>query len=184
MTAKPGRLFVVSGPSGVGKSTLLKKARKDLPNLSYSVSLTTRAPRKGEVDGVHYHFVSRPEFKERVERGEMAEWAEVVGNLYGTSALVLEERLAQGDDVLLEIEVQGAHQIKKRFKQAVFIFIMPPSWEVLESRLRGRGTEEEEVVRRRLELAKAELDQAHWYDHQVVNDDLERAAMELVRLMS
>ena len=179
-----GRLFVVSGPSGVGKSSVIKKALERLPNLNYSVSLTTRAPRLGELDGVHYHFVSRAEFENRIERGEMAEWAEVVGNLYGTSSKMLEERLAAGQDVLLEIEVKGAAQIKKRFNDAVLIFILPPSAAVLEKRLRGRGTESEDVVQKRLALAKSELKEAHWYDHQVVNDDFERAVAELAGLMA
>ncbi len=178
-----GRLFVVSGPSGVGKSTVLQKARARLPNLGYSVSLTTRPPREGEVDGVHYHFVTRDEFSKSIEQGEMAEWAEVVGNLYGTSCAAVEERLAQGADVLLEIEVKGAAQIKKRFKDAVFIFIMPPTEEVLERRLRGRGTESEQVIQERLELARTEMREAPWYDHRVVNDELDRAVDELTRLM-
>jgi guanylate kinase len=182
--AAPGRLFVISGPSGVGKSTVLGRAMQRLPHLQYSISLTTRAPRPKEQNGVHYHFVSREDFMQRVEQGEMAEWAEFNGNLYGTSLKVVQERLAKGKDILLEIEVQGALQIKRSFPDAVMIFIMPPSKQALEERLRKRGTEIEEVLQSRLTLAVAEMEQAHLYQHRIINDGIEASVEELVRLMS
>ena len=179
-----GRLFVVSGPSGVGKSTVLKRTLERLPGLRYSVSLTTRAPRPKESDGVHYHFVSREDFERRIQQSEMAEWAEFNGNLYGTSQKVVAQRLEEGGDILLEIEVKGAAQIKKRFPRAVLIFILPPSARALEERLRQRGTESEEVLQRRLALAKSELEQAHLYDHRLINDGIEATVEQLVAIMS
>ena len=181
--SQAGRLLVLSGPSGAGKSTLSTKLRERFPGLAYSVSLTTRSPRAGESNGVDYHFVTRKDFEARVEAGEMAEWAEVFGNLYGTSAKVVADTLAKGQDLLLEIDVDGAAQLRPRFPQGIFIFILPPSDEELERRLRGRGTEDEEVVQRRLARAQAELAQASKYDHQIVNDDLESALARLVAIV-
>ncbi len=176
---KQGTIFVLSAPSGAGKSTVSRLVRQRLPHLAYSVSLTTRPPRPGEQPGVDYHFVSREDFLKRVEAGEMAEYAEIYGNLYGTSARVLADTLAQGRDLLLEIDVEGAAQLRRKFPQGVFIFLEPPSLEELERRLRSRGTEEEEVIRRRLARAQEELAQAERYDYRVVNDDLEQAVSQV-----
>ncbi len=179
MSRRPGRVFVLSAPSGAGKSTLVRELRRQLPALAYSVSLTTRPPRAGEVDGRDYHFVSREEFARRVAAGEMAEWAEVFGNRYGTSKRVLAEAVARGADVLLEIDVQGAAQIRRNLPGAVLVFLLPPSREELERRLRGRGSESEETLARRLAEAERELAEAAWFDHRVVNDDLGRAVAEV-----
>ena len=178
-----GRFFVISGPSGAGKSTVGRLVRKRLGDLAYSVSLTSRAPRPGERDGVDYHFVSREEFKRRIDAGEMAEWAEVFGNLYGTSRKVLNDTLEEGRDLLLEIDVEGAAQLQKRFPEGVYIFILPPSGEELERRLRGRGTEDEATVRRRLARVQAEMGRAGTYDHQVVNRDLDAAVDEVAGII-
>ncbi len=181
--ARRGRIFVLSAPSGAGKSTVGARVRQMLPDLAYSVSLTTRPPRPGERDGVDYHFVSRQEFQHRIAAGEMAEWAEIYGNLYGTSAKVLQETLEEGRDLFLDIDVEGAAQLRRRFPDGVFIFLEPPSLAELERRLRARGTEDEATIQRRLARAASELAQAHLYDHRVVNDQVERAAAEIVEII-
>ncbi len=182
MTPK-GTIFVLSAPSGAGKSTVSRLVRRRLPHLAYSVSLTTRSPRPGETPGVDYHFVSREDFLERVKAGEMAEYAEIYGNLYGTSAQVLADTLERGEDLLLEIDVEGAAQLRRRFPQGVFIFLEPPSLQELERRLRSRGTEREEVIQRRLARAREELAQARLYDYRVVNDDLEQAVEQVLAII-
>ena len=174
-----GNLFVISGASGVGKSTVLKKVMAARDDLRFSVSATTRSPRPGEQDGVNYYFVSRERFHEMVENGEMLEHAEFVGNCYGTPKAPVLEKLKAGITVILDIEVQGAMQVMKAMPEAVTVFFMPPSLEVLEQRLRSRGTESEEVISQRLETAKTELQYAERYDYQVINDVAERAACEL-----
>lgn len=176
----PGLLFVVSAPSGAGKSTLLARVMPALPGLGFSVSHTTRAPRPGEVSGRDYHFVGREEFvalRERTPSGFL-EWAEVHGNLYGTSRAEVEGLLAAGRDVVLDIDVQGARQLRGLLP-AVFIFIAPPSLEELSRRLRHRGTEAEETVRLRLANAREELQAAGEYDYLVVNETLDEAAAQL-----
>jgi guanylate kinase len=178
-----GRIFVISAPSGAGKSTVCGLLRRRMPELEYSVSLTTRPPRPGERDGVDYHFVSRREFLARAAAGEMLEYAEVFGNLYGTSAAVLAEALGQGRNILLEIDVDGAAQVREKFPQCVSIFLEPPSMAELERRLRGRGTEDEAVVKRRLARAALEMDQAHLFTHRVVNDDLDAAVAETAAII-
>lgn len=178
MTA-PGQIFVLSAPSGTGKSTVAGRVRELLPDLAYSVSLTTRKPRDGEINGQHYHFVTREDFKSRIGAGEMAEHAEIFGNLYGTSAELLGQSLEQGCDLLLEIDVKGAAQLRQRFPHGVYIFLLPPSIEELGRRLRSRGSEEEAVVLKRLERTTEEMAQARHYTHLVVNDDLDRAVDEV-----
>jgi len=175
---RAGRLYVVSGPSGSGKTTIVSRL-KGLPGLYYSVSVTTRAPRPGEVDGRDYRFVSRRKFEEMIAAGEFAEHAQVAGNLYGTPKAPLVEALDAGGKALVDIDVQGAMEIKERFPDAVLVFIEPPNMAALEERLRKRGTESEDSVRRRLDLARREMEYAPRYDYRVVNDDLDRAAAQV-----
>lgn len=183
MNAK-GRIVVVSAPSGAGKSTVVKALRGMMPDLAYSVSLTTRAPRPGEQDGVHYHFVTRDDFLARVQAGEMLEHAEVFGNLYGTSARVLEQSLAAGRCILLEIDVQGAAQVKDHFPQATLIFLLPPDRAELERRLRSRGSEDEATIQRRLAGAQGEISAAHHFDYLVLNDVVEDAARRMAAIIT
>lgn len=170
-----GHLFIFSGPSGSGKGTVLKRVFERLGDLYYSVSYTTRAPRPGDVDGKQYFFVDRAAFDSMTARGRFLEWAEVHGNFYGTDRDKVDESLSAGRDVILEIDVQGACQIKEKMPEAVTIFLAPPTLEELERRLRGRGTDTEDQIRLRVKNAEKELECAGRYDHVVVNDDLEKA---------
>lgn len=174
-----GLLLVVSAPSAGGKGTILKELFQRDKNLRMSVSATTRQPREGEEHGKHYYFISRGEFQDLIDRGSMLEYAEYVGNLYGTPKGPVDQWLEEGYDVVLEIEVQGGAQIKKIVPDCVSIFITPPSLEVLEKRLRGRGTEEEDTIIKRLDTARRELAQAENYDYVVVNDRLEDAVDDM-----
>jgi len=174
-----GLCLVISAPSGAGKSTLVERLRAEFPHFAYSISCTTRAPRGEEKDGKDYHFLTREEFVTRREAGYFAEWAEVHANLYGTPKAPVEEHLASGRDVLFDIDVQGALQVKSVFPQGLFVFIMPPSREELERRLRGRGTDSGEAIARRLGNALGELRQAGQFDYLIVNDDLDTAVDEL-----
>lgn len=176
---RKGLCLVLSAPSGAGKSTLVSRLRAEFPGFAYSISCTTRAPRGAEEDGVHYHFLSREAFIAKRDAGYFAEWAEVHGNFYGTPQAPVEEKLARGHDMLFDIDVQGALQLKAVFPQALYVFILPPSREVLERRLRGRGTDAEEVIARRMQNALGELAQAQHFDYHIVNDDIEEAADEL-----
>jgi len=179
-----GRLFVVSAPSGAGKTTLCSAVRRHFGDLAYSVSYTTRHPRPSEQHGKDYFFVTRQEFEAGIAQKRWAEWALVHGNLYGTSAQWIDETLAAGKDILLDIDVQGARQMAVRFPQAITIFIRPPSMAALEARLAGRGTDDAAARTLRLANAKKELDQQDFYRHVVVNDDLERATRELIDLLT
>jgi guanylate kinase len=181
---RPGRLIVISGPSGVGKDTVLRALFQLDPHLRYSVSFTSRAPRPGEVDGVSYSFVDEPTFLHMVERGEFLEWARVHGNLYGTSLHRVRECLERGEDVVLKIDVQGAAQLRGRVPEAVFIFLLPPSEAALRERLQARETEDDESLAIREADAKRELAEASSYDHQVVNDQVERAAREILDIVA
>lgn len=178
---KRGVLFVFSGPSGVGKGTLKAKLFEEFAGrIAYSVSATTRGPREGEVDGKDYFFISRQEFERRVKNNEFLEHAEFAGNCYGTPRAYVEKLLDSGMNVVLEIDVQGALQVMKSMPECVSVFILPPSFEELEHRLRGRGTETEEKVRERLETAKRELPYAPQYDYQIINGgDIEAAYQSL-----
>ncbi len=178
-----GLLFVVSAPSGTGKTTVCRRLLERDPGLALSISHTTRRPRPGEVPGRDYHFVSHRAFREMVERGAFVEFAEYGGNLYGTSEAELERILASGRDALLEIEVQGAAQIRQRRPDARLIFLLPPSLEVLEARLRGRGTDDEDAIQKRLALARRELAAAPNFDYAVVNDDLDRTVEALLEIV-
>ena len=177
---RKGNLFVLSGPSGAGKGTLVKQVLQQVPDAWVSVSATTRQPRPGEVDGKDYYFLDQPQFDARVSPGGFLEWAHVHGNSYGTLRSRVQERIDRGSQVILEIDVQGAFQVKKAMPEAHLIFIEPPSLEELERRLRGRGTETEEAICRRMKTAEVELARKMEYDVQVVNDELERATEELV----
>ena len=179
---KRGVLFVFSGPSGVGKGTLKAKLFEEFADrIAYSVSATTRGPREGEVDGKDYFFISRQEFERRVKNNEFLEHAEFAGNCYGTPRAYVEKLLDSGMNVVLEIDVQGALQVMKSMPECVSVFILPPSFEELEHRLRGRGTETEEKVRERLETAKRELPYAPQYDYQIVNGGDIEAAYQCLR---
>ncbi len=169
-----GRLFVISGPSGTGKGTICKELVKD-DKISLSVSMTTRSPREGEVHGVSYFFASKDEFLQKIDAGGFLEYAEVFGNYYGTPKMEVLEMLDEGIDVLLEIDVQGALQIKEVYPEAVLVFILPPSMEELRSRLSGRGTETQDVIERRLGKAAHEISFAVQYDYAVINDQLDEA---------
>ncbi|CAI8795684.1 guanylate kinase [Brevibacillus sp. IT-7CA2] len=170
-----GLLLVLSGPAGVGKGTVCKALREVMPNLVYSVSATTRQPRPGEVEGVNYFFKSQEEFKQMIEEDALLEWAEYVGNYYGTPRHFVDDMLNEGRDVILEIEVQGALQVKERFPQGTFLFLAPPDLNELENRIVGRGTESQEIIRKRMEVARAEIELMDHYDYVVVNDVIESA---------
>lgn len=181
--AEKGLLAVISAPSGGGKGTILKELFARDENLRLSVSATTRAPRPGEEHGKQYYFLSRKEFEELIAQGKMLEHAEYVGNYYGTPRDPVEEWLSQGRDVVLEIEVQGGAQVKKLMPECVSIFILPPSMKVLGERLRGRGTEAEETVQKRLATARQEIPQAKEYDYLVFNDRLEDAVKDILAIL-
>ena len=184
MNQKNGQLIVLSGPSGSGKSTVIKKLMEKRGNIHFSVSYTTRQPREGEVDGVSYNFVDRTEFERMISNHEFLEHAEYSGNCYGTSLKVIEEKQAAGMDVMLDIEVQGAANVRAKCPGAVLVFIVPPTYEELERRLRGRGTDPEDVIQKRLARALEEIKEVGMYDYLVVNDDVSAAAAELDAIMT
>jgi guanylate kinase len=179
LTHSSGRLIILTGPSGVGKGTLLAALRAAHPAINLSISATTRAPRPGEVDGVNYYFYDRERFEQAIAQGELLEWAEFAGNYYGTPSQPVQERIDRGESIILEIELLGARQVVKAFPDALKIFILPPSFEVLEARLRSRGQDPEEAIARRLARAQAEIDAAGEFDLQIVNDDLAIALQQI-----
>ena len=178
-----GKTVIISGPSGVGKSTVLHELFRGRDDLYFSISATTRAPREGEVDGVHYHFIDVKRFQELIEEDALLEYAEYVGNFYGTPKKFVDKAMNEGKDVVLDIEVQGAIQVCTKRPETVRIFIAPPSWEELERRLVSRGTDSEEKIQKRLVRAKAELRTADVYDYFVINDTVERAVREVNAIM-
>lgn len=173
-------LFVVSAPAGCGKDTILNELFKKTDTAGYAVSATTRPPREGEIEGVHYHFLTKDVFSFLIESGEVLEYTEYCGNYYGTLKKSVENLLNEGKDAVLKIEVEGALNIKKMFPEACLVFILPPSWEELERRLRGRGTETEDVIVKRIAQAKVEFESAVNYDYLVVNDKLDVAVDDLL----
>ncbi|WP_287129910.1 guanylate kinase [Candidatus Cyanaurora vandensis] len=181
--ANSGRLIVLTGPSGVGKGTLVSRLLRNRPALFLSVSATTRAPRPNEVEGVHYYFITRTKFEELIAQGQLLEWAEYLSNYYGTPRQAVLERLATGADVLLEIEVEGARQVLKTFPQAITIFILPPSLSTLAARLKQRRTESPEVITRRLTKAAQEITHAPEFSHRIVNDQLAEAVAQLEAIL-
>lgn len=180
MTAIPrGQLFVISAPSGAGKTSLIKALRERRPGLALSVSHTTRPRRDGEVNGEHYHFVDISQFEMMLEQEAFVEHAKVFDNYYGTSQAAISEELDRGRDLILEIDWQGAAQVKKLFPEAIFVFILPPSSAALEARLRNRAQDDDEVIARRLAEARREMQECHWYDYLVINDDFAQALDDL-----
>lgn len=181
---REGILFVVSAPSGAGKTSLCRELIDSSVDLRQSISFTTREKRGGERDGVDYYFIDTITFQQKIAAGEFAEWAEVHGHLYGTSLQILNAATTQGTDLLLDIDCQGAAQIKSNYQQGVFIFILPPDYAELEKRLRGRGTDDEIVIQHRLENSRQEISQAFWYDYLVVNDDIKSARDKIVAILT
>lgn len=179
-----GLLIVLSGPSGAGKSTVVKQLMQQRGNIHFSVSYTTRAPRSEDIDGVTYNFVDRAEFERMIENNEFLEYAEYSGNYYGTSLKVIEEKQAAGIDVLLDIEVQGAANVRNKCPDAVLVFTVPPSYQELERRLRGRNTDDEQTICKRLSRALEEVREINMYDYLVINDQVENAVAELDAIMS
>jgi guanylate kinase len=178
-----GILFVISSPSGGGKGTLIRRLRESVPGVGYSVSRTTRAPRPGEADGVSYQVVSREEFERKRQANGFLEWAVVHGNLYGTTRAAVRQETAQGRDVILEIDVQGARAVRKAMRSVVSVFILPPSYEVLRERLTARMTERPEELELRLGNARGEVEQYKFFDYVILNDEVERAAAQLASVV-
>ncbi len=178
------KLYVISGSSGVGKGTVLKGFLKRNPQFMLSISCTTRNPRPGEINGINYFFMSRKEFKDCIENEKFLEWAEFAGNFYGTKKKYINQCLNAGKDIILEIDTKGALQVKKSMPEAVLIFICPPSYEALENRLRGRDTEDEATIQKRLNEAKIEYERAQNFDYKIVNDDLDQTILELEKIIN
>ena len=181
---KKGKTFIISGPSGVGKSTVLSALLEKRPNVYFSVSATTRDPRPGELDGIHYHFMDVDSFRKWIAMDQFLEYAEYVGNFYGTPKRFVDEAMNQGKNVILDIEVQGAIQVTSKRPDTVRIFIAPPSWAELERRLTERGTDSKDKIQKRLLRAKVEFQTAHTYDYFVINDTVENAVKELDAIMT
>ncbi len=178
-----GKLFVISGSSGVGKGTLLKLFLSRNPEFKLSVSCTTRTPRDGEVHGINYFYLSQDEFQKLIDNNEFLEWAEFSGNRYGTQKAYVEKKLSEGKNLILELDTIGALNVKKIMPEAKLIFILPPSFDELEARLRGRHTETEDAIQKRLNSTKAEIERSTQYDYRIVNDDLDKAVEELENIM-
>ena len=179
-----GNLFIVAAPSGAGKTTLVSLLLENDPQIRVSISHTTRAPRPGEENGREYHFIDVPAFLDKVQHGEFLEWAEVHGNYYGTSKKWIESEMSSGRDVLLEIDWQGAQQVRKSFPKAIGIFVLPPSMDVLKTRLSGRGTDSAEVIARRIAAAHDEMRHVDEFDYAIINDDLQQASGDLQSIVT
>ncbi len=179
MSEREPVVVVVSAPSGAGKSTVVERVLSEVPGLRFSVSHTTRPPRGGEKDGVNYHFVDRAAFERLRDEGKLLEWAEVHGNLYGTGLAELERARADGNDILLDLDVQGAEQVRAKIPDAVTVFILPPSYPALEKRLRGRGQDDEATIRRRLAAAGSEIDAFEKFDYAIVNEEIDECVLAL-----
>lgn len=184
VSSNPGHLFIISAPSGGGKTTLCRAVLERFPEMLFSVSYTTRKPRKGEKHGVEYYFISQDDFEKGIEKGEWAEWAEVHGYFYGTSAEFLDRNLASGKDILLDIDVQGTVQLLKRYPDSITIFILPPSFDTLKKRLESRGSDSQEAIARRLAIAEKEMAQKDLYRHVIVNDQLSASVDELISIIN
>jgi guanylate kinase len=178
-----GNLFIISAPSGTGKTTLCRAILDRIPDMLYSVSYTTRKPREGEQDGIDYYFITEDDFKNRMENDKWAEWAKVYGNYYGTSSEFIDKGLASGKDILLDIDFQGTLQILDRYHDGITIFIMPPSLDILKLRLESRGTDSEQVISRRIELANKEMENKDFYRHVIINDNLSVAVADLISVI-
>jgi guanylate kinase len=183
-TSREGILFVVSAPSGAGKTSLCRELIDSFSDLRQSISFATRKKRENEQDGVDYHFTKPETFQKMIAQQQLAEWAEVHGNLYGTSLETLNNAAADGIDLLLDIDCQGAAQLKRNYQQGVFIFILPPDYPELERRLHNRGTDDENVIERRLKNAEQEISQAQWYDYLIINDDFQSAREKLIAIVT
>ncbi|KGA97746.1 guanylate kinase [Alkalihalobacillus alcalophilus ATCC 27647 = CGMCC 1.3604] len=184
MEKEKGLLIVLSGPAGVGKGTVCGALRNEQTGIQYSVSATTRQPRKGEVEGVNYFFKSKDEFKGMIENDQLLEWAEYVGNYYGTPIDYVRETIENGQDIILEIEVQGAWKVRDRFPEGIFIFLMPPSLVELRNRIVGRGTETEDVINKRMTVAKEEIEMMKRYDYVVENDEVHLAVERIKAIVT
>ena len=179
---KKGLLFIISGPAGSGKGTIVSRVR-ELAQFDFSVSATTRSPRPGEEHGVHYYFIDKTEFEGKIEAGEMLEYAQYVGNYYGTPKKPVEDALAAGRNIVLDIEVKGALQVKEKMPEAIMIYVLPPDYETLLARIRGRGTETEEVIQKRMNEARNEIRTFPKYDYVVINDTVEKAAQDVLSIL-
>lgn len=178
-----GKLFVISGSSGVGKGTLIKAFLNKHPEFKLSVSCTTRNPRDGEIDSINYFFLTKEQFEDLVQKGEFLEWAEFSGNYYGTQKQYVMNKLEAGKNLILELDTKGALNVKKIMPEASLIFVLPPSFEELESRLRGRHTESEEAIQKRLNSTKTEIENSKYYDYKIINDDIDKALSKLEEIM-
>ena len=178
-----GNLFIITAPSGAGKTTLCRAVLDRIPDMLYSVSYTTRKPRKGEQNGIDYCFITEDDFKNRIKNGKWAEWAKVYGNYYGTSSEFIDKGLASGSDILLDIDFQGTLQILDKYHDSITVFIMPPSLDVLKLRLESRGTDSKHVISRRIEVANKEMENKDFYRHVVINDNLSVAVADLISII-